>query len=420
MNTPNKLAPVIALALGVTAPITHAAVLPDGAILQITDGVAVYDSYGNVSNVTSGSWFGMDTDKNSRIAGTEKIPLISAGVGGVIIGSTQSAAGSHGGGIDGSENPAFDIWEFFGNTGMNYTRAAPSGNTTTGLNLSGWTVTWNAIPAIDMGTGAWNPLNCVALGISTCSFSNGVAQISWSGVSGDPFELWYTATVPVGDVSGFGGVQYMLHLVGTVVVPGTVTSSGTLGNGTSGGTAANNYRATATLPTDTGYTAASQAFDYTVDCGAPACNANVIIPLTTPVPSGAVLRKYNPNTSTWSNFDTSVAPDAYATADSATGGGDCAAAAYGAANVLTAGHDCLRITQAEGGPNDTDTTAGDGIYGDPVVIATASAAVAATDLSSGSSGCTLSSRPASIGAAGDWLLVGAALAGLGLFRRRIV
>jgi hypothetical protein len=36
-------------------------------------------------------------------------------------------------------------------------------------------------------------------------------------VTGSNYVLDYHATVPVNDVSGFGGVQYALHLEGTVV-----------------------------------------------------------------------------------------------------------------------------------------------------------------------------------------------------------
>lgn len=423
MKTPhNKVGPAIALVLGLTAPLVQAAVFPDGAVLRIDSGVPSFNAYGYSTGIGSGSWFGMDQDKNSKIATAEMTALTAAGIGGVVIGSAQSASGSHDGGINGSESPAFDIWEFFGNTGMNYTRVAPTGDTTAGVDLSGWTVTWNAIPAIDMGTGAWTPANCGAahMGCTGLNFSNGVANVSWDGTSGGRFSLWYTATVPIGDPSGFGGVQYLLRLTGTVALPGAVASTATLGSGTSGGSAANNYRATAALPADSGHNSASQTFDYTVNCGSAGCNADVFIPLNTSIPSGAVLRKFNPNTNAWGDFDTSVAPDAFATADSATGGGDCALATYGTANVLMEGHDCLRITQAEGGPNDTDTTASNGVYGDPVALAIPTVEAVAPDLSSGSSGCTLAPRPTSLGAAGDWLLLLAGIVSLGLYRRRTI
>lgn len=427
MNIPYKLAPAIALALGVSAPSVYAAALPEGALLQINDGVPNLDAYGVQTNVSSGSWFGMDTDGNSKMSGTEKTAMRRGPDGGIIIGTTQSASGSHTGAPNGTENTSIDLgWNFFGNTGMHFTATtapvAIGGDTVNGITLSGWRVTWNGIAAINMGTDAWNPANCVALNITTCSFSNGVAQIEWDGTNGGSFRLIYTATVPAGDPSGFGGVQYLLNLEGTVIIPGAVSAlTGTLMDGDAGGTAANNYRTTS-LPADTGYNNVGGFYDYKVDCGLAGCTDSVFIPLTSAIPSGAVLRKYgvtpgNP-AGGWADFDT-TGGDTIESADSTSGGGDCTAATYSAG--LTAGHDCLRITQTEGGLNDTDTTANDGIFGDPSAIAVpASTGGTAADLSSGSSGCTLADRPASIAKAGDWMLLGLALAGLAWLRRRMV
>jgi hypothetical protein len=43
-----------------------------------------------------------------------------------------------------------------------------------------------------------------------------MANLTWSGVYGTAYTLDYTATVPAGDPSGFGGTQYALHLTGIV------------------------------------------------------------------------------------------------------------------------------------------------------------------------------------------------------------
>ena len=123
----------------------------------------------------------------------------------------QAATGSHTGAPDGTESPDIDNpWSFFGNTGMHGTSSpasvlSVSGNAAT-IDLSGWYVTWNGIPVIDMGSGAWGA-NADGVGLITCGVDC---------TDGDSYSLAYTATVPVGDPSGFGGVHYGLNLVGTI------------------------------------------------------------------------------------------------------------------------------------------------------------------------------------------------------------
>lgn len=198
----SALATALVAMLGVTG--AQAAVLNAGDVLTINDGSGVYDAYGNILQVTGGSWFAMDTDGNSRIknttTGTEMTPI--DGLGGVTIGSTQAAG-------------AIDQWFFFGPMGQDYTTVAPTGGTTAGINLSGWTVFWNNVN-VPMGTGAWAPLNASTLGLPTSGYQNGVAFFSWNGTYGSSYVLNYAATVPAGDPSGFGNVKYYLHLEGTV------------------------------------------------------------------------------------------------------------------------------------------------------------------------------------------------------------
>src|SRR5690606_18910440 len=106
--------------LGVAATGAQAAVLNAGDTLTITDGVTIYDSYGNPAGVSSGSWFGMDTDANSKIAAAEATAI--DGLNGITIGSTQTAGD-------------IDTWVFFGPTGNHYTTVAPTGDTTNGLDF---------------------------------------------------------------------------------------------------------------------------------------------------------------------------------------------------------------------------------------------------------------------------------------------
>jgi len=211
---------IFALAIGsvgiMGAMSAHAVAVNTGDTLGITAGVTLFDANGYQTNVT-GSWFAMDNDKNSKLAGTEKVAL-SEGTTGLVIGTTTSAGASHAGAVAaGDTNAITDPWAFFGNTGSDYLTVAVTGDTVSGLNLSGWTVTWNGVAAIPMGSGAWTPTNAASAGVATGTYTNGTAKFSWDGVYGSMYTLDYMGTVPVGDASGFGGVQYALHLTGTTV-----------------------------------------------------------------------------------------------------------------------------------------------------------------------------------------------------------
>ena len=193
--------------IGVGAMSAQAAVLNSGDVLTIDDGAYNTDAYGNPLSVASGSWFGMDTNGDGKVQGTEQ--TVIDGLNGVTIGSTQ-----------GSND--IDQWMFFGAPGTHYTTVAPTGDTTNGLDFSGWTVNWGAVPTIPMGSGAWTPSNCGAswMGCGSVTFGEGTAAIAWDGVYGSTYSLWYSATVPVGDPSGFGGVAYIVRLTGTVTEGG--------------------------------------------------------------------------------------------------------------------------------------------------------------------------------------------------------
>jgi hypothetical protein len=211
---------LFALTLGSTAALTATSTLAftlnNGDILSITAGVPVLDGTGNVTNVSPGSYFAMDTDSNSKVDGFNKVPL-SQGTAGIVIGATTTAGASHAGAPVGGDTGTIDApWLFNTNTGTDFVTVGITGSTEAGLDLSGWNVSWNAIAAIPMTTGAWQPLNCAVLGCTGTTFTNGIADFDWSGVYGDPYTLNYAATVPIGDASGFGGTQYYLHFEGTV------------------------------------------------------------------------------------------------------------------------------------------------------------------------------------------------------------
>ena len=220
-----KLALATILAAGAG---TANAALSSDASLSITQGTV-----GGTSQppAGTGSWFSMkalDLDFDQIPETSVYVPI--GGFNGLNLGTTQLASGSHGGPVDGTELPDIDNpWGFFGNTGMHQTTSnttvlSAAGNNAT-VDFSGWNVTWNGIASIPMGAGSWG------------TNANGVADVSCNGGDGNcgvgsNYTLDYTATVPPGDPSGFGNVQYGLHLEGSVVpVPAAVWlfGSGLLG-----------------------------------------------------------------------------------------------------------------------------------------------------------------------------------------------
>lgn len=205
MNNKMLIHAAFTLAFGATSLSVAAATIPTFP-MTIIAGVTTYNSDGFADNVVSGSWFAVDTNGNSLIAGLEKTAL-SQGYAGLVIGSTTSPGASHAGVPTASDFNAITApWVFFGNTGSDYLTVPITGSTTTGLDFSGWTVTWNGIPAINLGSGAWG-----------AGFNDGVAHFAWSNVG--LVTIDYRATVPMGDASGFGGTQYALHLEGYFSTP---------------------------------------------------------------------------------------------------------------------------------------------------------------------------------------------------------
>ena len=189
--------------------VVQAVVLNAGDVLTINAGTQLYDENNNPLDVPSGSWFGMDTNGNASISGTEKTPL-AMGTTGLVIGATTVPGAYHSGcPVAGDTNAITAPWCFFGNTGSNYMWTAPTGDTVTGIDFSGWRWHWYAVnSATDapLGSGAWGS-----------GFSDGIASFVWSGVYGDTYTLDYTARFPSAEFSGsFGDVGYYLHLEGTV------------------------------------------------------------------------------------------------------------------------------------------------------------------------------------------------------------
>ncbi len=180
----------------------HAAVVNNGDILTITSGVPAFDNSGNTTNVSFGSWFSFDTaSPDSIIQPTEKHD-IGQGSKGIVIGTAQAA-----GEIDAA-------WTFGPSDGQHYTTSGISGDTINGLNMSGWAFNWGGELDL-MGSGAWNPLNCLDAGVN-CSNINGIGKFTWDGVYGHNYTLEYAATTP-SNGNTLGQQKYFLHLTGTVV-----------------------------------------------------------------------------------------------------------------------------------------------------------------------------------------------------------
>lgn len=206
----------LATVLGFAALGAQAAVLNTGDQLTINSGVVAYDGYGNQINVTSGSYFALDGNGNYKISGTEKSAL-AQGTTGIIVGQATTAGASHAGSPTSGDTNAIDApWDFFGNTGSDYTTVGITGSTTAGLDMSGWVWTWVGIPAINMGSGAWQTATGTGHTGATGTFANGVGNFTWSGVYGAAYSLDYRATIPVGDPSGLGGCIIEWHYEGVV------------------------------------------------------------------------------------------------------------------------------------------------------------------------------------------------------------
>lgn len=168
--------------------------------------------------IVGGTFFSFDIDGNNNIELWERFGMVAQD--GIKIGTAQPASGSHDGPPDGSELFSIDQpWQFFGNTGMHLSTSPVliasddnAGNVL--LDMSGWAITWNNID-ITFGSGSWGS-NPESQAILTCSSDC---------ATGDTFTLYYTASVPNGDPSGFGDVRYRLGFDGGLASSLLLTAS---------------------------------------------------------------------------------------------------------------------------------------------------------------------------------------------------
>ena len=158
-------------------------------------------------------------------------------------------------------------------------------------------------------------------------------------------------------------------------------------------------------------------FDFAVTDLPPGDSVQVILPLTDVIPEGAVYRKLIAGA--WRDFS-ATGGNAIASAASVAGVCPAAGAAdYVDDNGLVAGHDCVRLTLADGGPNDADGLP-NGIVRDPGGVAIAAAVetpISTIGDPNLGGGCAISTERQAHQRLDLWLLAGL-LSWLGLRRRQ--
>ena len=380
--------------------------------LIFDDGVP--NKSGNTADVPeSGTYFSMDVSANTTIYTT----LIKGPDGGFVIGYDQLATGSHSGLPTGNETSSIDLgWNFFGNTGLTFTKnGGITGNTDGTLKFSGdnggqgkYQITWNGIPEIDLGGSAQFPED---LGFALISCNPAPCA------DGSTFDLAYEAHVPPGDPSGFGGVQYRLVMNGTVAfLDGSFqTSSGTFDveERSQAGDAG------VEPDPDSEIQCAGGCFDYTIT-GVNGPSVSVVLPLNSGVPASTLgqvqLRVFRDGA--WGNFDTSGNNSVMSAAFTSGGpfGTTCPPPGDAAYGSLTEGHQCLQVTIEDNGPNDKSSAVG--TISDPSGLGIPTIVQGPDNRKSGSSGCTVASTPVNPLRGGAWWLLAGLAGWMGWNRRQ--
>jgi len=356
------------------------------------------------------SWFSMQVSASNLI-----YTVMEPGPdGGFIIGYDQPATGSHTGKANGTEQPGFSApWLFFSNTGFDFTRnGGIEGNTDGTLGFRDrYLITWNGIPAINLGGSSKFPED---LGFATIACSDKPCQDGSTFVLESPFVLEYAAHVEdlPGESSGFDNVPYQLFLVGTVLfLDGNLqTSNGDITNETR--VAASDT----TSDADVDLQCVGSCFDYTID-NVTAAKVAIVLPLTGGVPNSPVWRILDTD-GTWRDFDTSVG-DSVKTAPFVAGGPGVQCPAPGNAAYIdlengtdvNVGHQCVELSITDNGLNDLNDALG--IIEDPSGLGTAGTPEFQDTRGSDTSGCSIAATPVEPGGRADWWLLAGFLGWLG-------
>lgn len=226
MLTINKKVLTIALAgigfVGIDSGAQAATCATAGACFEFVGGGAAVNAGLSPPSGSWFSWLAMDTNSDGIADASLYTAINAAGSTGIpgpngnlnfTITNTITPAG--GGGFPATHNSGNMIdrdWSFGAAYGAHFTNGPmpvtyAGGNTAT-VDMSNWRMTWNGIPAINIGAGA----------AAVIDNNDGI----W-GNGNDTLD--YTAVVPHNDLSGFGDVQYSLHMIGSytpVPVPAAV------------------------------------------------------------------------------------------------------------------------------------------------------------------------------------------------------
>lgn len=204
----------LAISLGVLTSISAVsseAALSSSALLAFDSGVPIYDTFGNLIDM-QGSYFSVDTNGDGLFTTFESIAISPGTDGGLLLGQAQLASIPSTSTLDGTEIAPFDSpWLFLGQYGAHQstspvTISSDDGNGNVLLDFSGWGVTWNGIPNINLG-GDSITFSDTGLATVSCALDCSV---------GDIFTLDYSAHVPLSDQNGFAGVYWGIHLEGVV------------------------------------------------------------------------------------------------------------------------------------------------------------------------------------------------------------
>ena len=200
---------VIALFLSVSCFQNAHAALVNGSTLSFTAALGGHNSTDTTQPATgTGSWWAFPD---------LSLYLAIESFNGLIVGTSQSASGSHSGAPDGTESPAIDkAWQAFGSTGMLETTSltnvvSATGNTAT-LDFSGIAVDFNGFDALPI----FEPL------ADDTGFATVICAVDCS--LGDTYTLDYFGHTSVTDPSS-GGVPFLIHLEGTITavpIPATI------------------------------------------------------------------------------------------------------------------------------------------------------------------------------------------------------
>ncbi|VAW59095.1 hypothetical protein MNBD_GAMMA08-1889, partial [hydrothermal vent metagenome] len=176
-----------------TALLSALSLAPQAANAALVEGsVLNFDGFDGNRNtlpaVGSGSWFSL------QLTPEPQLPVITSisSFNGLIIGTTQAASSTP------PITPNIDNpWGFAGNLGVHQSTSntriiSASGDTAT-IDFSGWGVSWNGIPDINLGAGNSNGIATI-----TCDTGSGCAN-------GAGYVLDYSATLP-SNAANYGNV----------------------------------------------------------------------------------------------------------------------------------------------------------------------------------------------------------------------